>query len=317
MPDAPKLTPGEILFVATPPRWREACLSVPAMRAFQRLGVRVKVLCPDKQLAFWKASGFGDGIAYPAGASAGGIAGRLSGVDAALLWEAGPVADACAKAGVPRRLGLPAKGLEKRLTERIERVVKPGPIEHRVRFYLDIAEELGAEGYVAENFTLVEMGVEREGGVLLAPDSDEGPHYEWPLERWVALAGDLQEAGLEPVVGRGGRLGQALAGALEGAEAVDLGFPALEELARYRLCVAADGALPHLAAHVGTACVVLFGPGEPEWLRPLGKRHVIVRRKVECSPCFAPKCRMDLRCQTELEAEEVKAAILRLAANSF
>ena len=44
-------------------------------------------------------------------------------------------------------------------------------------------------------------------------------------------------------------------------------------------------------------------------MRPLGKQHVIVRRKVECSPCHAPKCRMDLRCQNELEVEEVLRAL--------
>jgi heptosyltransferase-2 len=103
--------------------------------------------------------------------------------------------------------------------------------------------------------------------------------------------------------------GSALAKAIPEAEVVTLVLPALEELASCSLCIAADSSVPHLAAHVGTTCVVLFGPGEPEWMRPLGKQHVIVRRKVECSPCHAPKCRMDLRCQNDLEVEEVMRAI--------
>jgi ADP-heptose:LPS heptosyltransferase len=61
---------------------------------------------------------------------------------------------------------------------------------------------------------------------------------------------------------------------------------------------------------------VLFGPGEPEWMRPMGKRHVIVRRKVECSPCHAPKCRMDLRCQHELEVAEVLRGLAGVAGGS-
>ena len=86
---------------------------------------------------------------------------------------------------------------------------------------------------------------------------------------------------------------------------MDLSLPGLDELASHGLCITADGSVPHLAAHVGTRCVVLFGPGEPEWMRPLGKQHLIARRKVECSPCFASKCVMDLRCQKELEATEI------------
>jgi ADP-heptose:LPS heptosyltransferase len=55
--------------------------------------------------------------------------------------------------------------------------------------------------------------------------------------------------------------------------------------------------------------VVLFGPNEPAWKRPLGKRHTVLRRHVECSPCFAAKCVMDLRCQHELTLEKVLEAL--------
>lgn len=311
MPETPKLHPGAALLVAAPLHWREACLSVPAMRAFHRMGLTLKVLCPGAQSEFWRTAGVGEVVTYPDGAPAKVVAARLEGVKSVLLWEPGVAADACAKAGVSRRLGPPAKGLEKRLTERIERIVEPGPVEHRVRFYLGIARALGAEAYVPENFATVTMETERGETVLLAPDSDDGPHFEWPTDRWLRVAEALRDAGREVVVAVRGKRGRELAAALEGVAAVDPVFPALEELARHRLCVAADGTLPHLAAHVGTTCVVLFGPGEPEWLRPLGRRHVIVRRKAECSPCFAPRCRMDLRCQDELEAGTVGKAVLK------
>jgi hypothetical protein len=49
-------------------------------------------------------------------------------------------------------------------------------------------------------------------------------------------------------------------------------------------------------------------------MRPLGKQHLIVRRKVECAPCHAPKCRMDLRCQTELEVGEVLRVLAAVVA---
>lgn len=282
------------------------------MRAIRRMGVSVGVLCPERQTGFWKATGFEAVTGYGDKASARELAGRVKDRKAVLLWEAGVAADACAKAGVPRRIGPQAKELAKRLTEPVALVEAPGPIRHRVRFYLDLAAKLGAEPMVAENFAPLLVDVPRAvERVLLVPDSDFGSHYEWPLDRWEAVAKELLGKGRQLRVASGVK-GSALAKAVPEAEVVTLDWPALEDLASCSLCVAADGSVPHLAAHVGTACVVLFGPGEPDWMRPLGKQHVIVRRKVECSPCHAPKCRMDLRCQNELEADEVIRSVISL-----
>ncbi|MCW1883910.1 glycosyltransferase family 9 protein [Luteolibacter flavescens] len=304
MPDTPLLSPGDSLLIAAPVEWREACLSVPALRAIQRMGVEVEILCPERQVGFWQVTGF-DGNCHGDRASARDIAGIVKGRQTALLWEAGPAADGFAKAGIPRRIGPDIKSLAKRLTEPVALDNPAGPVTHRVRFYLNLASALGAEPMMAENFAPLQMdvplAVER---VLLVPDSDFGPHYEWPLDRWEAVAKALLGKGRQLRIANGTK-GAALAKAIPEAEAVTLATPALEDLASCSLCVAADGSVSHLAAHVGTACVVLFGPGEPEWMRPLGRQHVTVRRKVECSPCHAPKCRMDLRCQHDLDVEEV------------
>jgi ADP-heptose:LPS heptosyltransferase len=310
VPDAPLLSPGDSLLVSAPVEWREACLSVPALRALKRQGVAVEVLCPERQVVFWQASGFEGVTGHAERASAREIAGKLKDRKAALLWEAGVAADACARAGVARRIGPPAKGLAKRLTETVEVVEEPGPIQHRVRFYLNIAAKLGAETMVPANFAPLSPDVPRAlDRVLLVPDSDFGAHYEWPLDRWETVAKDLLRRGKQLQIASSGPKGAALVKALPEAAASPLALPALNDLAACSLCLAADGSVPHLAAHVGTTCVVLFGPGEPEWMRPLGKQHVIARRKVECSPCHAPKCRMDLRCQSDLEVAEVLRAV--------
>lgn len=314
MSDGPTITPGESLLVAAPVAWREACLSMPAMRAFKRLGADLRVLCPEKQAALWSASGFGKVTGYPEKGSVRAIAALLEKNGTALAWEAGDAADAIAKAGIPRRLGPPAKGLDKRLTERITVIEKPGPIQHRVRFYLDIAETLGVEAMVAENFAPVILGVPRAvDRVLLVPDSDFGSHFEWLPERWEMLAGELIARGFQVKVATSGKRGVALASAVTGVEGVPLQLPALEDLSSHGLCIAADGSVPHLAAHVGTTCLVLFGPGEPEWMRPLGRQHGIARRKVECSPCFASKCQMDLRCQNDFKVAEVLRVLAGMA----
>jgi ADP-heptose:LPS heptosyltransferase len=298
------------LLVAAPTEWREACLSVPALRAIRRMGVAVELLCPERQTGFWKAIGFERVTGYGERVSARELAGRLKDRKVVLVWEAGVVADACAKAGIARRIGPQMKEIAKRLTEPVSLVEAPGPVRHRVRFYLGIAEKLGAEPMVAENFTPLKIDVPRAvERVLLVPDSDFGAHHEWPLDRWEAVAKGLLGRGRQLWIAADRPKGMALAKVVPEATAMPMIWPALEDLASCSLCLAADGSVPHLAAHVGTTCVVLFGPGEPEWMRPLGKQHVIVRRKVECAPCHAPKCRMDLRCQNELEVEEVLRAI--------
>ena len=97
---------------------------------------------------------------------------------------------------------------------------------------------------------------------------------------------------------------------------IDTGFFDAEPLAEvlpllavHELTVAADGSLPHLAAHAGSTCVTLFGPNDAVWKRPLGKRHKVVKRHVECAPCLSAACLFDGRCQTELEVARVMAAI--------
>ena len=151
--------------------------------------------------------------------------------------------------------------------------------------------------------------------MLLCPGSDFGPNHEWPVERWVEIATRLQAAGKRLTVAGvdGGRgLGKSLADKLgEGVEyfhAAPLAA-ALPVLAAHGLVVAADGSLPHLAAHAGATCVTLFGPNDPAWRRPLGRRHSAVRRHVECAPCLLPKCPLDLRCQLELDVDRVWAAV--------
>ncbi|MDB6079213.1 MAG: gmhB [Akkermansiaceae bacterium] len=280
------------------------------MRALQRHVHRVRVLCPDNQLSFWTASGFGEGIAYPAKAGAREIAKRLDTVEAVLAWEAGPALEACARAGVAKRYGPAAKPLAKYLTDPISVLFKPGPIRHRVQFYLEIVDALGADAFVPDNFVPVKTASARSETVLLAPDSDQGSHFEWPLERWVEVAQDLQRRGASLTVATNGQVGHALAARLDGVPALAVDLPGLDELSKHLVCITADGTLPHFASHVGTTCVVLFGPGEPEWMRPLGKQHVIVRRKVECSPCFARKCVIgDLRCQNDFPVTEVLRGI--------
>lgn len=302
------------MLVAAPERWDEACFAVPAVRALMASGLTVGVICLPEQREFWETLPGLKVIARPAKPKQ--LALLLAGNwQAALLWEGGCAADAVVMARIPRRLGPAAGKLSKQLTHPLTNAEKP--LDHRVRFYLSALEEMGIATVDPEFFAPADIGVAPvRQAVLLSPESDFGPSHEWPLERWLEIARKLMDAGHRlTVAGVDERrqsaaesLARELGGEVEFFRAVPLAGT-LPLLAVHGLVIAADGSLPHLAAHAGATCVTLFGPNDPQWKRPLGRRHAVVRRHVECAPCLMPKCPMDMRCQRELEVDRVWAAV--------
>jgi len=308
------------MLVAAPERWDEACFAVPAVRALVASGLGVGVLCAEAQRDFWQTVAGLTVIDFPARAKAKAAATKISGKWAAsMAWEPGIAAEAFKIAAIPRRLGPDERKLSKGLTHPLG--FSAGPLEHRVRYYLAAAEELGIETSRLEFFAPAAMGIEPvPGAVLLCPGSDFGQSHEWPLERWVEIANELLHTGRRITVASvsGGRgLGAALAAQLGASVELFHATPlagALPLLAVHGLVIAADGSLPHLAAHAGATCVTLFGPNDPAWKRPLGRRHAVVRRHVECAPCLLAKCPLDRRCQNELSTERVWQAVARILA---
>jgi ADP-heptose:LPS heptosyltransferase len=303
------------MLVAAPERWDEACFAVPALRALMASGLGIGVLCREEQKDFWQTLAGLEVLAFPPKQKAKEAAARIRGKwQAALVWGPGFAADVMKIAEVPRRLGPDERKLARQLTHLL--AFSEGPLDHRVRFYLAALEQMGIQTLSPEFFAPAWIGIAPvSGAVLLCPDSDFGPTHEWPLDRWLEIGRKLLETGRRLTVAGvdGGRgLGKQLAADLgEGVKFFHASplAGALPLLAVHGLVVAADGSLPHLAAHVGSTCVTLFGPNDPAWKRPLGKRHAVVRRHVECAPCLLAKCPMDLRCQKELEAERVWIAL--------
>jgi len=301
--------------VAAPERWDEACFAVPAVRALLASGMSVGVLCREPQRELWRSVAGVEVVTIPIQTTAKLAAAILRGRwQAALVWEPGLAAQAAHLAAVPRRLGPAERKLTKLLTHPLASTAQP--LDHRVRFYLAAVELLGIHTDRPEFFSPAALGIESaSGAVLLSPDSDFGPSHQWPLERWLELARRLLENGRQVSVagvngprGLAQALGQALGETAGWCDAGMLGS-ALPMLAGYPLVIAADGSLPHLAAHAGATCVTLFGPNDPVWKRPLGRRHAVVRRHVECAPCLLAKCALDGRCQHELPVERVWAAV--------
>ena len=71
-----------------------------------------------------------------------------------------------------------------------------------------------------------------------------------------------------------------------------------------------DTGTMHLADFLGTPLVAVFGSTEPQLTGPRGPRSVVIRQKVECSPCFLRECPIDFRCMEDIPMEDVVRAVL-------
>ena len=303
------------MLLGLPERWDEACFAVPAVRALEKSGLIGGLALRKEQAEFWRTVSGLPQVVFSEKTQAGKLAMDLLGEwEASLVWEDGILAKAFAKAGIARRLGSEKSVPRRLLTNPLD--IAEGAAEHRVRLYINTCEKMGVAVDRPEYFMPADLGITPEPGtVLLCPGSDFGASHEWPLERWQELGEALQAEGRRITVAGmdGGRgLGKMLAERL----GIETGYFDAEPLAEvlpllavHELTVAADGSLPHLAAHAGSTCVTLFGPNDAVWKRPLGKRHKVVKRHVECAPCLSAKCLFDGRCQTELEVARVMVAV--------
>ena len=209
------------------------------------------------------------------------------------------------------------------------------PDEHAVSRYLKIAGYIGAETdeirfpvdiskdeiMDAEAF-LKGLGAESKRYVLLIPGTI------WPTKRWTPegfsrlaemMAGEL---GLKSLVAGStaeSRLGSVIERLSRGA-AIDItGRTSIKRLAALsrlaKTAVATDTGPMHLASASGLRLVALFGPTAPWRTGPFGHEHIIIRKDIECSPCFRRSC-SSMRCMLSITPEEVFRAVKRLANSS-
>jgi lipopolysaccharide heptosyltransferase I len=90
------------------------------------------------------------------------------------------------------------------------------------------------------------------------------------------------------------------------------GETTLKELAALaslsNLFITTDTGPMHLAAAAGAKVVALFGPTAPWRTGPYGASHIVVRKGLECSPCFQRKCG-DVQCMEAITVKEVMEQI--------
>jgi len=87
----------------------------------------------------------------------------------------------------------------------------------------------------------------------------------------------------------------------------------IQQLKGCQLLLTNDTGTMHLADLLGVPVVAIFGSTEPSLTGPTSTTtppHRILRRKVECSPCYLRECPIDFRCMKEISVETVAKAVL-------
>jgi ADP-heptose:LPS heptosyltransferase len=196
--------------------------------------------------------------------------------------------------------------------------------------FLDLLKPLGIEPKFEpeEPFLVVPPEAERRAAELLPGGTfvtmfpgASIPERRWGRERFHDLSLRLSRRGIRSVViGGGGDVddGDAI---VSGTEEINLtGKTALAETAavirRSALLVSGDSGVLHIAVGLGVPTVSLFGSGIQDKWGPQGKKHVVINKKLPCSPCtkfgYTPRCPYNARCMSEITVDEIESAILRL-----
>ena len=202
------------------------------------------------------------------------------------------------------------------------------PDRHAVLRYLDMAAAIGADtreisfplGLSAADYQnagtmLKRLGLRQGSFIILIPGT------VWPTKHWDAdgfaklsrLIG--ARLGLPSLV-VGAKSDRALGDAISnksGGNAINIaGATTLKLLAALftmaATAVTVDTGPMHLAAAAGLKVVALFGPTAPWRTGPFGNGHIVIRKELDCNPCFNRQCE-SRKCMLEITPEKVVAAV--------
>ncbi len=319
----------------------DAVMSIPAVRSMAagRPDARVTVLAPEKLADLWReVPGVAEVLPIPAGAGILGVAGivrRAGPFDAAVLLPNSLRAALEAYfAKVPRRVGFLGHRRSWLLNQIVQEDTPPAetggdPRRNQTYRYARLAEAVGAgEISVAAPAAAISQRNERGGWlrVGICPGAEYGPTKRWPAERFAEAAKLVSaERACEWTifgVAKDAPYAETIQAAL-GERCENLvGKTTLAELiAALRGCDALltnDTGTMHLAAWLGVPVAAVFGSTDPVLTAPLvpPERLRVLRRQVECSPCFLKECPLDLRCLHAVTPEEAAAAVLQLLPTS-
>lgn len=82
------------------------------------------------------------------------------------------------------------------------------------------------------------------------------------------------------------------------------------------MLLSGDSGVLHIAAGLAVPTVSLFGPGRVEKWAPQGERHIVISKRLSCSPCTmfgtTPPCPHETKCMYDISVDEVAGAVKEL-----
>ncbi|MCK4547924.1 MAG: lipopolysaccharide heptosyltransferase II [Candidatus Eisenbacteria sp.] len=222
--------------------------------------------------------------------------------------------------GVRIRVGRPSQWRGALLTGRVP-YAAPARTRHLVDEYVELVTAAGAVavetaprlGTVAAARERAAVLLPAESGLLrigLVAGAAFGPAKRWLPERFAELGSRFEDAEVVLFGSDQERfLAEFIASQMGSRSVVLAGRTNLQVLAacleRCSLVVGNDTGPTHLAAAVGTPVVAIFGSTDPGWTGPRGPSVRVVRKAVDCAPCYRKDCDRNYRCLREITVDEV------------
>jgi lipopolysaccharide heptosyltransferase I len=218
------------------------------------------------------------------------------------------------------------------------RIELPTLDAHAIDRYLWVGRLLGLDDEPPEMTVPVPEASRRRVAALLGAAADGRPlavlcpGTQWETKHWRAdgfaeVARHLSRRGhLVVLAGGPAERGVSSAVARTSPGAIDLtGRTTVSEMAalveRSAVCVTNDSGPMHLAVALGRPVVSVFGPTDPLWVGPYGRPGAVVRREMDCGPCYLrslSRCPHGHACMNEVTAasviERLEAVLSRRAA---
>ena len=255
---------------------------------------------------------------------------------AILLQNAIEAAIIALAAGIPLRAGYDSDGRGLLLTHRVRRTKEIKKV-HQVDYYLEMVKALGCVSVNRETNLKAKINISDARDVLrkylpewekdligIAPGATYGAAKKWFPERFAEVADKLNEKFSTDCIilgGKGDRETANEVGKLANSKLVNLaGETNLREaiylISQCRLFISNDSGLMHVAGALNIPTVAIFGSTNPVTTSPVGKKLLIVRKKVSCSPCLKKTCPTDFRCMNLISVEDVLTAAQNLLKNN-
>jgi heptosyltransferase-2 len=327
----------------------DAVMTMPALRALRRAnpGAKITLLVKPWVSPLFKNDPSVDGIIHYSDEHRG-ILGKLrlareirrhGFCEAVLFQNAIDAAIVAFLAGIPERIGYSRDGRRLLLTKAVPWDRNSENVHH-IEYYLNL---LVKAGFAAEKslpwiyLTLEERLQARERLkalkrplIALNPGATYGSSKRWHPERFAEVAWKvINELGGSVVILGGPSetsIAKEIAGLLAAADTLHARDPrhlvlagktGLRELAAVisesDVLVTNDSGPMHVGYAVGTPVVAIFGSTSPEATGPAGEGNIVIRKSLDCSPCFERECATgDLKCMDLITPADVFAAVQRL-----